>query len=248
MKKTILLLITIGLVIIGLTHNLTAQDGNKNQENRQSHSAVTKTYTLQHLSPQEVERTLRQYFLNCSYSPNGNMISVTIFEYNVPRFEELLAKLDVERKKILVRVFTVIASHQGNDNTTEIDNQEIKSVLAELKKVLSFKSFKVDGVSAVTLTDRQHISRLALSSQFPLRLELGDISIREDSKGKKSITFEFSLGQKAAATNKDGNWFYDTIIESETSVKEKGYLVAGVSKIGKNGDSLVLIINAEIIQ
>ena len=36
------------------------------------------------------------------------------------------------------------------------------------------------------------------------------------------------------------------LISTQTSIKENGYLVAGVSTLGKNGDSLALIINAKI--
>jgi len=36
------------------------------------------------------------------------------------------------------------------------------------------------------------------------------------------------------------------LIRTSTSINENGYLVVGVSKIGENGDSLILVINAEI--
>ena len=36
------------------------------------------------------------------------------------------------------------------------------------------------------------------------------------------------------------------LLSSETEIAENGYLVAGVSRIGNDGKSLVLVINAEI--
>jgi len=35
-------------------------------------------------------------------------------------------------------------------------------------------------------------------------------------------------------------------MDSRTFIKNKGYLVAGVSKLGDNGNALILIINATI--
>jgi hypothetical protein len=81
----------------------------------------------------------------------------------------------------------------------------------------------------------------------PLELRLGDIYIREGKDGKQTVGFEFRLQKETASYVKDGKLIDNdqTLIESETSVKENGYLVAGVSRLG-NGDSLVLVINAEI--
>ena len=171
------------------------------------------------------------------------MLTVKIYQYNIPKFEEYLKQLDVEKKKVLIRIFTVIASQQGK--TGAVRNKDLQQVLSELQKVLSFKSFRLDGASAITVNDGQDCE-LRLSSQSPLLLELDDISIKGEKQGERSIAFKFDLKQKTEPfVLKDGNLVYETLIESETSVKENGYLVAGVSKIG-NGDSLVLVINAEI--
>jgi hypothetical protein len=172
------------------------------------------------------------------------MLTVKIAKENVSKFEELLKQLDVEKKTILVRFFTVIASSEGKP--TAVRNKDLQQVLLELQKVLSFKSFRMDGVSAITVKDGQRHSRLLLSSRSLLLLTLEDISIKGETQGQRTIGFLFILKQKAEPfIMKDGQRVYETLIATETSVKENGYLVAGVSKIG-NGDSLVLVINAEI--
>jgi hypothetical protein len=170
---------------------------------------------------------------------------VKIPRENIPEFERLLKQMDVEKKKILIRIFTVIASHE--DKGGPIDNKDLRGVLDELKKVLSFKSFRLDGVSAITVTDGQRYSRLRLSSQVPLELRLEDIYIREGKDGKRTVGFAFQLSVKGKHYVEEGKVMStdQALIQSETSVKENGYLAAGVSKIG-NGDSLVLVINAEI--
>jgi len=206
--------------------------------------AVTKTYILKNVSPEIANRVLRPYFFDSSYDRNSNMFTVRIGKEMIPVFEDLLKQLDVEKRKISLRIFTVIASN--DDRRSEIANNDLNRVLNELKRVLSFKSFRLDGVSSLTVNEGQNRSELMLSSQSPLLLRLGDISIKGDRPGRK-IAFEFDLIQKIFAGNKEGsNYSTETLIRSESSVKETGYFVAGVSKIGPNGDSLILIINAEI--
>ncbi|MGD2086827.1 MAG: hypothetical protein PVH61_11655 [Candidatus Aminicenantes bacterium] len=243
MKKIIILILMLLFVISGFGF----ADSKKEEESKKPPSiyhAVTKTYVLKHVSPRLVHQTLHQYFWQSSYDNNGNMFTVKIAKENIPKFEELLEKLDVEKKKILIRIFTVIASQEGK--TSAVQNKDLRQVLSELQKILSFKSFRLDGVSAITVKDGQHRSRLLLSSHSPLLLILEDVSIKGEKQGQRTINFEFALRQKTEPfVMKDGNLVYETLIESETSVKEKGYLVAGVSKID-NGDSLVLVINAEI--
>jgi hypothetical protein len=205
---------------------------------------VTKTYVLKYVHPETVRRALRHYSGNMAYDPRANLLTVTMFREDVPKFEELLKQLDVEKKKILIRIFIVIASNEGK--TGAVPNKDLQQVLSELQKVLSFKSFRLGRASAITVNDGQHRSQLLLASHSPLLLILEDISIKGDKQGQRTVNFAFVLRQKTEPlVMKVGNLVYETLIESETSVKENGYLVAGVSKIG-NGDSLVLVINAEI--
>ncbi len=235
MKKIIILILVILLMAGGLVF---AQE-------KKGNDVVTKTYFLDHISPRTVDKALRTYFVHPpSYERNGNMITVKMFKKNVAEFERLLKKIDVEKKKVLLRVFTVIASQEGK--SSRIENKDLNRVLSELKKVLSFKSFRLDGVSALTVTDGQESSELRLSSQSSLVLSLMNIYIKKEQKGNHTVGFRFHLRQERAYGLKDGKPVHSTLIASETSVKENGYLVAGVSKIGKNGDSLVLIINAEV--
>jgi hypothetical protein len=243
MKKIIILILILLFVIsgFGFTEDKKAEEGKKKST---VSDVVTKTYVLEYVRPDVVRNTLRQYFGQYSYDNNSNMLTVKIYKDNIPKFEELLKKLDVEKKKILIRIFTVIASNEGK--TGAVQNKDLQQVLVELQKVLSFKSFRLDGVSAITVKDGQHRSQLLLASHSPLLLRLEDVSIKGEKQGQRTINFEFVLRQKTEPfVMKDGDLVYETLIESETSVKESGYLVAGVSKIG-NGDSLVLVINAEI--
>jgi uncharacterized protein YxeA len=238
MKNIRRLILIILLITIGFSF------GYAEEKNKRFSGYVTRTYTLANVSPRQVHHTLERYIRDASYDRNGRMLTVIIQENQIDTFEKLLKKLDIEKKKILFRIFTVIASHEGKAGP--IDNPDLKKVLKELQKVLSFKSFRMDGVSALTVKDGQRSSNLSLASQSQLKFSLGDIRIKGEKKGNRSIEFEFRIRQNTGQYSKEKGYIYDTLIQSESSVKENGYLVAGVSKIGKNGDSLVLIINAEI--
>jgi hypothetical protein len=243
MKKIIILILILLFVMSGFGFT----QGKKAEEDK-THSTrpdeVTKTYVLKYVHPETVRHALRHYSGNMAYDPRANLLTVKMFREDVPKFEELLKQLDVEKEKILIRIFTVIASNEGK--TGAVHNKDLQQVLLELQKILSFNSFRMDGASAITVNDGQHRSQLLLSSHSPLLMRLEDISIKGDKQGQRTVNFNFDLRQKRdPIVMKDGNLVYETLIESETSVKENGYLVAGVSKIG-NGDSLVLVINAEI--
>ncbi|HLP47797.1 MAG TPA: hypothetical protein VK469_17775 [Candidatus Kapabacteria bacterium] len=246
MRRIIILFLVLLFVLNFAGYVYAGEQGEEQKKETQPpRDMVTKTYVLKHLTSRSVPHALTQYVWSKSYDNVGNMLTVTMARENVAKFEELLKQLDIEKKKILIRIFTVIASreHKGSD----IQDKELKQVLNELQKVLSFNSYTLDGVSAVTVMEDQDYSRLALSSQSPLRFDIEHIRIQGDKPGKRSVAFEFALRQNQEIPNSDGKVTYEELIASETSVKEKGYLVAGVSKIGKNGDSLVLIINAEIL-
>ena len=117
--------------------------------------------------------------------------------------------------------------------------------LRHLKGIL--QAFHLDGVSALTVSDGQRRSQLMLASKSKLDLRLSDIVIRRGAQGT-SVAFEFILSQlMQPVVVKDGRQSYESLIRSKTSVKEDGYLVAGVSRIGENGDSLVLVINAKML-
>lgn len=199
---------------------------------------VTKTYTLRYVSPEFIKNALRIYLRNWSYDDGANLFSVLLAKKDVPAFEEQLRKLDVEKKIIQLRIFSVIASRTGT--SAPIENKDLKQVLAEVSNLLSFRSYELDGASTFTVKDGfSGFGRLALSSTLKedLMFAYKDIAITTGSDGKRSVKLAFWLTQ----TNPK-----QELLSSETEITENGYLVAGVSRIGNEGKSLVLVINAEI--
>lgn len=249
MKRIILLLLVMLMVFSGLANGDTKQSDDTGKKMNEGRVPVTRTYFLDHVPPWTVERTLKAYLLRPAvYDRGKNVITVVLKKSDLPRFERLLKKIDVERKEILFRVFTVIASNTSRESDV-FANKDLERVLTELHKVLSFRSFRLDGVSALTVRDGQEKGNLMLASSATLELELENIAIKTNASGKRSVGFRFELKQthdKPVQMKEGPQFIRDELLQSETSVKENGFLVAGVSKIGKNGDSLVLIINAEI--
>ncbi|MCK4761668.1 MAG: hypothetical protein KAW12_05665 [Candidatus Aminicenantes bacterium] len=195
---------------------------------------VTKTYTLKHITPREAIDALRLYFRRDSHHRNSRMLTVQILRENVAEFEKLLKKLDAAKRNIYFRIYTVIASNEQRGDG--ITNKSLKKVLEEVKKVLSFKSYSLDGASITTIREGKDGFLSLLSKQDGLSLGLDNVCVKGDVPGKRTIEI-------GGITLKQYNV---KLIETETSFKENGYLIAGVSKIGKNGDALILVLNAEI--
>ncbi len=217
--------------------------------------AITKTYELKFINPEEAKEILRPYFWQYSLSPSLKLLTVTIPKENIAAFEELLRKIDIEKRNIQFRIFTIIATNKGNEQT--IENKDLKMVLDELKKVLSFKNYYLDGTSAINIKDGSRNATLTLSANASqLRMEFFTILVETNARNERMFRFGFEIRELDPVTpwatvQQNGTvtsqQVWRTLIEtSSTSIKEKGYLVAGVSKIGKDGDSLVLVINAEI--
>ncbi len=236
MKKTLLPILLILLFAI-LPATADEQNTQPAADKAGSMETVTKSYTLQYVSPEFIKDSLSMYFFNCSFSQGSTMISVAMYRKNVAAFEELLHKLDVEKKAILLRIFTVIAAKEGKSDA--IENKDLKKVLAEVSNLLNFKSYVLDGASTITTKDGAEFGRVVLSSLIAenLQLNFSRITILTGSDKKRSVKFGLSLMQKN--NNQE-------LLNSETEIAENGYLVAGVSRIGNEGRSLVLVINAEI--
>jgi hypothetical protein len=224
MKKLIVILILVVLFIAG---TMTLSAGKEDTVNRKY---VERTYFLKNVSAEFAMSALRVYIED--HSARGNILSVRIREDKIKKFEELLNKIDRKRERIIFRIFTLIGSHNGTGE--KIKNKALKAVLNELSEILSINSFKLDGVGSLSVMEGSNrISTLSLASRsgLDLKLMLKTITLRKDKSEERSVKFNFDL---------------IGYISSSTSIRENGYLVAGVSKIGKNGDSLILIINADI--
>ncbi|MCP4218761.1 MAG: hypothetical protein GY765_29285, partial [bacterium] len=115
-----------------------------------------------------------------------------------------------------------------------------------LQTVLNFKAFSLDGVSAITLVEAQHEGRLQLSSSQGLEMKMSYIRVKKDENGKPLVGFNFRLIQETPIGDNEQDTRSKTLIESQVSISDYGYYVAGVSKIGKNGDSLILVMNPVI--
>lgn len=241
MKKT---LITIFIIIL-LSSFTIAQ--NKKAPKTKRLSTITKTYELKYVAPRVVSQTLSSYMLRSDYQKNGRMMTVK-FRSDQPdhivQFEKLLKKLDVKKQQVTFRIFTVIASHKSDSKNSIPIKGDLKKVLDELQTIMSFKSFKLDGMSAMTALDGQRHGAIELSSSGDMRYKFHYLRINGTKKGERDVSFEFSLEQHQGSFENKQMW--KTLQQSKTSIKEGGYLVAGVSKIGRNGDSLILVINAYI--
>jgi hypothetical protein len=202
---------------------------------------VLKTYTLAHIKPEELLKAARVLLEDASFS--DNMITVKIWNGRIPKFEELLRKLDVEKKTVHFQVFAIVASREPGAKTNDtIENKELKRVLDELRSLWNFNAYNVDGPSFVTVHEGSEQSVLKLVTNRPLNLFLSNVKVVGEDIGKRTVSIE-ELKLTGLLGRDQETVFLDT---RDTTLKENGYLVAGVSGYGSAAIALILVINAEI--
>jgi hypothetical protein len=216
---------------------------------------AVKTYPLKYANYHLVWDAARMYLLDASGS--DNTITVRIQKKNIPDFEALLKKLDVEKKNITFRVYTIIAARDAapdiikKPETKDIDNRDLKVALDEMKGLWNFKHYWVDAPSFMTVKDGSGGSELKLVSSLldyaDFGMALRRVSVGGDELGKRTITVgEVSLDLNVNTPNAQRT---SRLIDTrDISLKERGYLIVGVSGLetGWNGLALILVISAEI--
>jgi hypothetical protein len=209
---------------------------------------VIRTYALKYVKPDDIINVAKFYIEGASTS--GNILSIRILNINVPIFEDLLKKLDVEKKSILFRIYPILAYREPSSNEKsqalrksfdQIDDADLKKVLDELRSLWNFKYFLVDTPSFLTVKDGSEANSFRLVSRNSV-FELGLFrpQIRGDEPGKRIIAVgQIQLVQTA-------NFSTGKLIEtSDVTLKEKGYLVVGVGG-SIVGDAIILVVSAEI--
>ena len=211
---------------------------------------VVKTYGLKYISTSEFMRSAKFYVYDSTGTESS--LTVKIAKRNIPDFEALLKKLDVEKKNIQFQVYTIVAAKEDNPDADkylgqteikEITDKDLKRVLDEMKGLWNFKRFWIDSPSFLIAKDGSGSNHSKLVSRYDLELVLRNIQLRGDEPGKRIISVgEITLTQKL-------NTVLDNLINtSDITIKEKGYLVVGVSGLltSLKGLALILVISAEI--
>jgi len=211
------------------------------------YQALIKTYHLKFIKPIELLAVAKFYIIDST--AYEDTISVKIYRTNIPKFEELLKKLDVEKKTVLFKVFTVIASKEKESEEQEgevIENKDLRKVLDELRNLWNFKSYKVDGPSFLTVKEGSGSNYVRLvTATYPFYLNTLHVKVKGKESGKRVV----SVGQiQLFQTNNVGRDEVTLINTHDVSFKEKGYLVVGISGLRSTsrGNALILVINAEI--
>jgi hypothetical protein len=215
---------------------------------------VVKTYSLKYIRTSEFMRSAKFYVYDSTGTESS--LTVKIAKRNIPDFEALLKKLDVEKKNVQFQVYAILALKDdpvenlgGPAETKEITDKDLKRVLDEMKGIWNFKHYWVDSPSFLIAKDGSGSTRAKLVSRYDLELLLRNVQIRGDEPGKRIISVgEIGLTQKRGI-NTGGESFGDTLIDTnDITLKEKGYLVVGVSGMpaGWRNGALILVISAEI--
>lgn len=119
---------------------------------------VLKTYSLKYITAGEFIRAARLYVMD--YTESAGSLTVRINKMNIPAFEDLLKKLDVEKRNVQFQVYTIIASKElpsggpyEKNETKDIENRDLKRVLDEMKGLWNFRHYWVDSPSLLMVKD-----------------------------------------------------------------------------------------------
>jgi hypothetical protein len=125
---------------------------------------------------------------------------------------------------------------------TSLENKDLKNVLDELNTLWNFTSYEVDGPSFLTIREDSGSNSYKLVTNRPLNLLVSNVRVSGEEAGKRTISIE-QLKLSGMANFVD----YVYLDTREVTLKEKGYLVAGVSGYGSSSErALILVINGEI--
>ena len=247
--------VIISVLISVFTLNLTAtniQSEQLSQEEIQKRVAqrnwemteVVKTYQLKHIKPDELINATKLYIID--FAVHKNTVSVKILNKNVATFEELLKKIDVEKKSILFKVYTIAATRDSEKEEIQekIEDKGLKQVLDELKNLWNFQSYKIDKPFFITVKEETGSNYFRLGSEIHggLGLRIQNVNINLDKPGKRDILIgQIQLLQASLEIE------YIVMDSKSITVKEDGYLVVGVSgMMFTRGKVLILVISAEI--
>jgi len=143
----------------------------------------------------------------------------------------------------------VIASKEKEPQEDEaVENKDLRKVLDELRNLWNFKSYKVDGPSFLTIKEDSGLDSFRLvSSVSNFYMNIVHAKVIEEERGKRHVSIgQIQLKWRSGLTAE----YEQTLINtSNITIKENGYLVAGISGYGfsgKDAKALILIINADI--
>jgi hypothetical protein len=215
---------------------------------------IVKTYSLKYINASDFMRSAKFYVYDSSGTETT--LTVRIPKKNIPDFEALLKKLDVEKKNIQFQVYAIVASKDDlpesyqsylKSETKEIADRDLKKVLDEMKGLWNFKHYWVETPSFMIAKDGAASNHAKLVSRHDFEFYLRNVQLRGEESGKRIISVgEIRLIQSTNTSN--GKSEQNLIDTSNITFKEKGYLVVGVSGLqtGWSGAALILVISAEI--
>jgi hypothetical protein len=218
--------------------DLLAQTQTKEKEINPLAQTIIKTYRLKHISPSELIKATKVFILDFSYSED--LISVRIDKDNVPAFEDILKKIDVEKRDVMFKIYLIEAHRKEIEAWMPIKDADLKKALQELGNLWSFKSYNVDGPSFITVKEGSGPEVFRLVSRYNMNMEITNVHVQGEAEGNRTISIET---MKLWGTQ---NFVESNFLETcNKTLKENGFFVAGISGFGSDR-ALILVISAEV--
>jgi type II secretory pathway component GspD/PulD (secretin) len=148
----------------------------------------------------------------------------------------------IEGKILRVAPLYVFSREHNPDEGDVIENKELRKVLDELKALWNFTTYAVDGPTSLTARENSGANNVKLVSNRPLNVVIANPEIVGGEPGKRTISIEQVMLTGPSLTSSDIVY----LNTHDITLKEKGYLVAGVSGYESSKTALILVISAEI--
>jgi type II secretory pathway component GspD/PulD (secretin) len=148
----------------------------------------------------------------------------------------------IEGKVLKIAPMYVFSREQNPEKGDVIENKELKKVLDELKALWNFKTYEVDGPTFLTVREETSANNIKLVSNRPLNVLIWNPKIGGEEPGKRTISIEQVMLTGPSVTSSEIVY----LSTHDITLKEKGYLVAGVSGYESSRSALILVISAEI--
>ena len=147
----------------------------------------------------------------------------------------------LEGNMVRIAPLRLLVGGAGPERTPTVENKDLRRVLDELKAMWNFRSYEVDGPSFLTVKEDSGPDNFKLVTNRQLNLGISSVKVVGDEPGKRTV----SVGQlRLTGTQNFADYLY--VDTHDVSVKENGYLVAGVSGYGSSTKALILVISAVI--
>lgn len=247
MKKAMMVALTAALLLATFSTPARGQDQLKIPELK------TELVKLKYVSPREIEPLLHSYlsmFGHISATPeNEKLLVIKDTPEAIAKILDVIKEIDVKPADILFTVQLILGSEAGEGKTDEALQND--PIIAELKKLLRYKSFSLLDQNFVrTLDQRDAEILIGKDPEFVIKFRRPKF-VKDGAS--ELIQAEVRLvrlereSPKTSGQNTPPATSSTALVQTSLTMKSGEKTVVGVSKLDGGDKGLILIISGKVI-